>query len=469
MEGERAVDDAEMARRLQSTFDNEFDMEKADEDLARQLREEEDDKERGILPEPPPLTSVVPTSGPSPINAHHPRPPLTSLLPTTDYERTIQQTRFSDPTGREGQRDFDDDDNEWEQGKREREKVRERREREREREKEREREREWEREREKERQREEDMLLTERLQMEERERLTSEVARDMERSQQNNVEVERESSDHAGEMDDKDFAYELQREEVEKVRIALEKKKLEMRDAELMIRMNREEIELGKEKIAEKNALIRSLSRRIELSEEEESGYGGATAASDGHWERKLYTRHGGEFGADSRLESSSRTPPPRPPPPPSPIPTSGIPGLEPRDNSEEPRPKPIPRPRLPEEKQERIPCQFCHKTFTLAVIMYHQVMRPQKKISNINCLFSAQQKCGAHSGYEREEGRGRGRGRTTVEVNLEEVLREEQTTGRERDPGQGREGAIYMCHGVSNYFTTIYLRECVQFSYWHV
>ena len=426
---ERDVDDEEMARRLQHTFDHEADMEKADEDLARKLEEEEEEKNNVMSTPSPPTTSFFPagTTAPInphhprstltsafqagatvpinphhprstltsafqagatvpinphhprstltsafqagatvPINPHHPRSTLTSLLQPPDYQSTIARSRFSDFSTRERERETDDDDDAEE----------------------REREREGREERERERQRAEDMLLAEKLEVEERERLQSEFVREMEKKQPHAVETteletsEREDSDQGGgvegamAVDDVELALRLQKKEIEKARAEIARKRREMRDTQFMLEFKQQQIKMGEEEVAQNKAKIRGLRKNIvEISREREAGYwvGGGPVAAAGEWEDE------GEEGLDD--ESTSEPPPHLPPSPPQspvPVPGSNDPSrLEQHDDGEEPRRKPVARPHPPggEGGEESIPCQFCHEPFPLAVIMKHQVL----------------------------------------------------------------------------------------------
>ena len=449
---ERDVGDEEMARRLQHTFDHEADMEKADEDLARKLEEEEEEKNNVMSTPSPPTTSFFPagTTAPInphhprstltsafqagatvpinphhprstltsafqtgatvpinphhhrstltsafqagvtvpinphhprstltsafqagatvPINPHHPRSTLTSLLQPPDYQSTIARSRFSDFSTRERERENDDDDDAEE----------------------REREREGREERERERQRAEDMLLAEKLEVEERERLQSEFVREMEKKQPHAVETteletsEREDSDQGGgvggamAVDDVELALRLQKKEIEKARAEIARKRREMRDTQFMLEFKQQQIKLGEEEISQNKAKIRRLRKNIvEISREREAGYwvGGGSVAAAGEWEEEGYE---GDEGLDD--ESTSEPPPHLPPSPPQspiPVPGSNDPSrLEPHDDGEEPRRKPVARPHPPggEGGEESIPCQFCHEPFPLAVIMKHQV-----------------------------------------------------------------------------------------------
>ena len=409
MEDERATNDEEMARRLQNTFDDEYNLERADENLARQLRREE---ETVSIPDSPPLTSVLPTGTNTPISAHHPQAPLTSHLPTVDYQTSIQRTRFSVPEGREKDNDNDDKE-EWrregerlreEEREKEREQLRERlREEEREGENLRKRLRKEEREREQLIQRlrkqvregegdsDERKLLTGRL--DGRDRMASEVKRDMWRVRQNGDEATGAEYDHGEDapekIDDAELAYELQKKEIEDARIAaneemraeIEKKQMEMKSAELIIQMGKEDIEYNRKKLAEHKAKIDSLTRQIQKLPEkkkERGRYWSETGVTPGKWDADYYPRH--EYD-ESHFDEPPPTPPNSPPaspsPPQSPVPMSSSAAsyvrLERNDDEDEPRPKPIPKPR-PQDR-EKIPCQFCQKSFPLDVIMSHQVM----------------------------------------------------------------------------------------------
>ncbi|CAI7993011.1 Reticulocyte-binding protein 2 homolog a, partial [Geodia barretti] len=425
MEDEREANDEEMARRLQNTFDHEYNLERTDENLARQLRREE---ETVGVPDSPPLTSVLSAGTNTPISAHHPQEPLTSHLPTVDYQTSMQRTRFSVPGGREG----DNDNNDEEEWRRERERLREE-EREKEREQEREKEREKEREQLRERLREEERegeqlkerlrkeererehllrrlreqvregqghseerkLLTGRLDMEERGRMASKVERDMWRVRQNGDEAMGAEYDHGEDAPEKigdaELAYKLQKKEIEDARIAamkkneemlaeIERKQMEMKSTELIIRMSKEDMEYNMKKLAEHKAKIDSLTQQIqELSEKKVRGrYWSETGATPGKWDADFYPRH--EYD-ESHFDEPPPTPPNSPPaspsPPQSPVPTSSSAAdyvrLERNDDEDEPRPKPIPKSH-PQDR-EKIPCQFCQKSFPLDVIMSHQVM----------------------------------------------------------------------------------------------
>ena len=432
-EEDRPVDDEEMARRLQHTFDHELDMERADESLARRLGKEEEEN-AGPPHEAPQLTSVYPVGTVPPINAHQPRSPLTSLLPGSDYQTSISRSRFSD-LAVAGVRETDDNDEdaeerenerererekvrererereerEWERARereREREKVRERerekvreleREREKVREREREREeREWERAREmdrewerEERQREDDMLIAEQLQVEESERLKSEFEQEMERSKKNNSDASAaapmrtspQDGDHKVSVDDEEIAFKLQTEEIEEAKTRIEARKREMRDTKVLLEFKRQEMNLSERKIAENNAEIRRLRRKIAgLSREKERELWERSSASGGasHWGREPTTGQGEEFDEsyfEPRPHEAKPSVVPLPVQGPRPVPEfSDLSGVEPYGD-EEPRPKPRPHPGT-EGADESIPCQFCHESFPMDIIMSHQVHR---------------------------------------------------------------------------------------------
>ena len=301
MEEQRAENDANMARRLQSTYDHEYNTRQADENLARQLNEEQ---EEGDNVTPPPI---------SPRQS----PPLTSVIPPPDYRATIQ---------REGE----------EEGERE--------EREREREKERltdlEQQQKRVRYRSPERQRGEDLLLAERLQREEHNHFKTKLNREMGRTHDSrregaHLEGGEVEESAGGSVDNERFALRLQREEIQRAERELREYK-------------------RKQGLPEDNPL---------------------DGASRG--------RPGGEHDdSQSELEEGHQESPPPPSPCPPPPPSSpghtpgydGLPTLEPYDDSEQPRLKPIPRPHPPEEEDDKIPCQFCREVFPFDVIMDHQV-----------------------------------------------------------------------------------------------
>ena len=431
MEEERATNDEEMARRLQSTFDREYHMERTDKNLARQIGREEE--ETVGIPKSPPLTSVLPPGTTTPINAHHPQAPLTSHLPTVDYQTSIQRTRFSVPEGRERGDNDDDEEGEWRQeGESEEERV-ENMEREREREHLRERLREEEREeeqlrerlrREEERMRdqlrerlreheregegegkvEDNELLTGRLQIEERERRATDVESNMQRDGQNSGEAtggESGNGDAPGKIDDAELAYELQKKEIDEAKVAikkkneefkaeLEKKQMEIKNTELIIKLSKEDAEYHRRKLIEQQAKIERLRRQIEeLSEKDRRRGYWSTGATPGHWDTNFYQRdrYDKSYYEDPPPPTPPNSPPTTPSPPPSPEPMSGSTAdyvrQERNGDEDEPRLKPIPKQR-PQDK-DKIPCQFCHKSFSLDVIMSHQVMLP--KIVSANYL----------------------------------------------------------------------------------
>ena len=297
MEEERGDNDAELARRLQSTFDQEYNRQQTDANLARQLNDQ----------------AAVP---PPPIDAHH--TPHTALPP--DYSTIEREQEREEREWPDEQQQEREQAREWE-----RERVRER-------------------ERERKRQRETDSLFAERLQTEEQDHLKNELERKMESSSA----VERDSDDS-------------EPEEVDDVRLALKLQKEEIRQAEERIREFRR-----------KHGLPEGKYSRSEDQKEPDR--------SRGQWEGDHYRQqetHSFQSKPPELLTGRSFSPSPSPPS----LDTAGhqpgydgMPTLEPYDDSEQPRLKPIPKPRPLEEGEEKVPCQFCKESFPFDVIMDHQV-----------------------------------------------------------------------------------------------
>ena len=246
---------------------------------------------------------------------------------------------------------------------------------ERESEQERGREREQEQERFHQRQRD-DLLLAERLQSEEQDRLKRELQRKMKETQH--------STDTETELphtDDERLAFQLQNEEIRKAEVRIHKAKKK----------------------------INKLERERRLLEKKRTWPG---EESDRESDQDSHS--------DSEDSDQSNPSPVQPPPSPSlhqdtagdPSRYDDIPMLEPYDDSEQPRLKPLPKPL--KEGEDTVPCQFCKKTFPFDLIMYHQE----------RCIAYNNE---AHSDLrERERERGR-----AVKVNLEEVLREDRRQER--------------------------------------
>ena len=334
LEEQRAEQDADMARRLQRTFDREYTMERADGTLARQLNKEASETDISNYP--------LPTS------------------PPTDVEREHEREQLARQ--------------EWESRQ------------------EGDREREQEQERLHQRQKD-DLLLAERLQSEEQDRLKRELERKMKETQ-HSTETEVEPA----RTDDEQLAFQLQNEEIRKAEVHIQKTKKKINKME------------RKRRLLEKKHTWNGEERDRESD-------------SDSHSE-----------GEDSDQSNQSPVQPPHSPPPPQD--TSGdppryddIPMLEPYDDNEQPRLKPLPKPL--KKGEDRVPCQFCKKTFPFHLIMYHQE----------RCMAYDNE---AHSRL-RERARERGR---AVEVNLEEVLREDKQQER------GSSVLCQYCH--KSYSTTV-------------
>ena len=303
-----------MAQRLQQQYDMEYHREQADKELANQL-------DRGNNPNGayPPSTSPPPNYG---------------LL---EREREME---------------------------RERERERER-EMERERERAMEREMERERERERERQREEDSVMAERLQQEESRRLQRQIERRERR--------ERRGSDDSrgGELEDTRLALQLQEEEIQSAKETIRQKNEEIHSTKESIRLKEEELLSTKEVIRLQREEIQSAKERVRQIRREGDWYQEEGRDEEAiEQDSRLVSRYGGHVPIAVR--------PPSPPLPAqygsSPFPENHIP--EPLDDSEQPRLKPIPKPRPLENGEDEIPCQFCKKLFKFDTIMSHQVLQ---------------------------------------------------------------------------------------------
>ena len=287
MEKQRAEQDADIARRLQSRFNREYHMQKADETLARQFNDQD---------------TVTP------IDPHH--LPTAALPP--DYN-TVERERELE----------------------ERERLVEL---------------EWEREQqrgqesERERQREEDSLLAKRLQSQEQDRLKRELERKIEETRSSRT-AERETEIELGDTDDERLALKLQEEEIKKAKVEICK-------------------------CRRKHGLPDTRREGSGGSQEERESESGHT--QDG----EFHTGHEEQFKYPQVFPAQPLSPPPA-----HPQDSVGdragyddIPTLEPNDDSEQPRLKPIPKPRPLEEGKDKVPCQFCKESFPFQIIMGHQV-----------------------------------------------------------------------------------------------